>query len=84
MGVGAGPLVEGGGVTTRLDVDVTPLTGDLTWLEEYAKARASMRWEIVDYTNATPRLAMPWPWVARLYDGWDLEPEPEPVNARLW
>jgi hypothetical protein len=62
-------------VTRPAKFETTPLDGPgLQWLEMYAKARATMKTEVVDYGNATPT-----PWMDRLYDGWQLvEPEPEP------
>jgi hypothetical protein len=72
-------------VTAPAASDVTPLTGDLTWLEAYGEARASMRWEIVDPANAASRLSMPWPHMARIYDGMALaDPEPEPERPSRW
>jgi hypothetical protein len=72
-------------VTAPLPFDVTPLDGPgLEWLELYGKARATMRTEVVNYDNVAPVRPLRWPWMLRTYDGWELEPEPEPVKARLW
>jgi hypothetical protein len=70
-------------MTAPSEFETTPLTGDTSWLEAYAEARASTRWTVVDRANAAPNRSMPWPWMVRLYDGWQLE-EPEPkLKARL-
>lgn len=45
----------GGGVTKPTAFESTPMTGsDMQWWEMYAKARATMRTEVVDYSKAAP------------------------------
>ena len=63
--------------------ETTPLSGpDLQWWELYAKARATIRWEIVDRGDAASRAPVPWPRMVGILDGMRLaEPESEPEPA---